>query len=231
MDDALCPQGNAHPLEEASARMSPMTCDMPCSNEASSSSVSSSSTDAVWVPPAWVPPAWVRPVPFDCVAWARRYCGFKENPLFHASPELPCSKWCFSDLWQSMSEEVGYSVVYNCEKECAPDKAQWQVRHLLIQDKRIECDKRTQEILEVVMCDALHIPIPSALPLAAHGRWPTERNLPVRPPSPAPASPIPRATQVAQQHNTHVALSPRPRRLLAAPPKSPSDKRERCSIQ
>jgi hypothetical protein len=181
---------------------------------------------------ACVPFAWVHPVPFDCVMWARRHCGFKENPLFHASPELPCSKWCFSDLWQSMSEEVGYSVVYNCEKECAPDKAQWQIRHLLIQDKQIECEQRTQEILQVVMCDAFQQPVPPELRLAAHGRWPTERVLvaPASPhllptvapsPTPPPAQAQARASQQQQQPDLRHRSSD----------KSGSDKRQQCCIQ
>lgn len=101
--------------------------------------------------------------PFDAVAWANRHCDFRNNPLFHAHPDLPCGRFCFADLWQWMADEYG-APTHGMERHNTSTRVEWNEEHQRhvsqrqlwdekerqLQAKRVEHDRRLSAILALV---------------------------------------------------------------------------------
>ena len=100
--------------------------------------------------------------PFDAAAWANRPCDFRNNPLFHAHPDLPCGRFCFADLWQWMADEYGAPTNYtercNTSERVWSEKkqryintrAEWDENERKLQAKLTEHDRRLKAILAII---------------------------------------------------------------------------------
>ena len=83
---------------------------------------------------------------FDPIPLAKRPCTFVNNTMFHNHPTFPCTKLCFSDVWETLHEEYGSPVhgwiweEHNIEK--------YGEKSFAIERKRAEYQRRINLILK-----------------------------------------------------------------------------------
>jgi hypothetical protein len=90
---------------------------------------------------------------FDPKPWAERECKFRGCTMFHAYPEAPCSKFCFTDVWQSLTEDPAYGLVTltsERSQQIGEDRDKWDEKNRRLTAKKAEYVRRVNLILAEV---------------------------------------------------------------------------------